>query len=125
MGPSKNSSYPAVFKCLELELQSQHLLIYHASWREAIIGKDARLGFEPGTARHEAKWGIQMQLGGALEGGIQEFEAMGAHSACPPFLRFIVDGKGQRLWCPSSPGAREHTGSSSPLLLRGVSSVIK
>lgn len=30
---------------------------------EAVISKDARLGFKPGTARHEARWGIWMQGG--------------------------------------------------------------
>lgn len=53
------------------------------------------------------------------------FEVTGAQPGCPPFLRIIMEGVGQRLWCPGGPGARGYFGSSLALPLRGVSSVNK
>lgn len=135
--PSKASSYLAAFKYRASILVSTFTnrnnnhgdinshgapasLIGH-SGKEAMIGKDARLGFEPGTARHEASWGIGLQGGRVPRGGIQAFEVLGVHSRCTPFLRFIVDGMRQKL-CPSGPGGRGHPGSRPALPLREVSS---
>lgn len=77
--PSKASSYLAAFKYRASILVSTFTnrnnnhgdinshgapasLIGH-SGKEAMIGKDARLGFEPGTARYEASWGIGLTAG--------------------------------------------------------------
>lgn len=73
------------------------------------MNEDVRLGFELGAVRCEARCGIWLRGGRVCGEGLP----------CPPFLRFMVDSMGQRLWCPGGPGAGGTLVQVWPCLLEG------